>query len=365
MPYLSGAACRSWDRLDVIGTLGVGRYRVATALRKVASLTVPSAAKGRLKRRIAAAALPPAFSFADRKRRRALLRSVRCPEALGRLMRIAHVSIGALPAVFSEFGGAIQRRVGELAREQVRRGHEVLVLSPAAKRGSQDRRRRRSRLLALLDPAALGAHRVPAAGANHAAEEAAETRRHPRPQRTGARAARAACWLARWRSATTTSSSGAVARLPSTAVYRLLLRGFDLLLPCSEYCRTESAGYWQLPPERMTVCYNGVNVDEFRPDAEAGQSEREALDVSGPIILYVGRICSQKGTDTLLAAYRELRASRQDVKLVLVGPFEQFEARGSRSEDIWRRRIEAVGASISAWSRMGGSPRSTTPRTSS
>ena len=53
-------------------------------------------------------------------------------------MRIAHVSIGALPAVFSEYGGAIQREVGELAREQVRRGHDVLVLSPAAARGSQD-----------------------------------------------------------------------------------------------------------------------------------------------------------------------------------------------------------------------------------
>jgi SAM-dependent methyltransferase len=54
VPYFSGAACRSWDQLDVVGTLGAGRYRVATAMRKIASLTAPPAAKDRLKRRIAA-----------------------------------------------------------------------------------------------------------------------------------------------------------------------------------------------------------------------------------------------------------------------------------------------------------------------
>jgi SAM-dependent methyltransferase len=52
VPYLSGAACRSWDRLDAIGAVGVGRYRVATALGKLASLATPPAAKERLKQRI-------------------------------------------------------------------------------------------------------------------------------------------------------------------------------------------------------------------------------------------------------------------------------------------------------------------------
>jgi SAM-dependent methyltransferase len=52
MPYLPGAACRSWDPIDAIGTVGVGRYRLATALRKLASLATPPAAKERLKQRI-------------------------------------------------------------------------------------------------------------------------------------------------------------------------------------------------------------------------------------------------------------------------------------------------------------------------
>ena len=53
-------------------------------------------------------------------------------------MRIAHVSIGALPAVFSEFGGAIQCEVGDSLVSRSAVGNDVLVLSPAAARGSQD-----------------------------------------------------------------------------------------------------------------------------------------------------------------------------------------------------------------------------------
>jgi glycosyltransferase involved in cell wall biosynthesis len=259
-------------------------------------------------------------------------------------MRIAHVSVGALPAVFSEFGGAIQRRVGELAREQVRRGHDVVVLSPGAEWCTRNvdgvevwylrcrtpapfahiefqlrvlitlmRRRRRLDVIhvhsepELALPARLLARKVALSYDNYFF-----------------RGGRGTPLLYR--------------------LYRLLLRRFDLLLPCSDYCRMASARYWQLPPERLTVSYNGVNVEEFRPDAAAGRSEREVLDLSGPILLYVGRICSQKGTDTLLDAYRELRARWQDVKLVLVGPFEQFGARGCGAEDLWRQRIETAGA---------------------
>jgi glycosyltransferase involved in cell wall biosynthesis len=258
-------------------------------------------------------------------------------------MRIAHVSIGTLPAVFSEFGGAIQREVRELAREQVRRGHEVLVLSPAAEQSSWDvdgvevvylrcraprpwahieyqlralltllRRRRRLDVIHVHSepefalPARLVARKVVLSYDNFYFR--------------GGRAS------------------------PLYRTYRHLLRAFDLLLPCSDYCRTESARLWRLPPERMTVCYCGVNAEEFRPDKLAGWTERKALDAAGPVILYVGRICNQKGTDTLLAAYREVRASRPDAKLVLVGPFERFEAQDSRTDDTWRRRIRAVDA---------------------
>ena len=258
-------------------------------------------------------------------------------------MRIAHISIGALPAVFSEYGGAIQRDVGELAREQVRRGHDVLVVSPAGARGSQDvdgvevvyLRCRAPQpwahiefqlraLLTLLKrrrrPHVIHVHSEPELGLPAQMLARKVVLSYDNFYFRGGRAS------------------------PMYRAYRRLLRGFDLLLPCSEYCRTESARLWRLPPEGMKICYRGVNAEVFRPDKEAGRTEREALDVAGPIILYVGRICSQKGTDTLLAAYREVQASRPDVTLVLAGPFEQFDAHDSRSEETWRQHIRDAGA---------------------
>jgi hypothetical protein len=43
-------------------------------------------------------------------------------------MNIAHISVSTIP-VLHKYGGAIQRRIIEVAKEQVRRGDKVLVCS--------------------------------------------------------------------------------------------------------------------------------------------------------------------------------------------------------------------------------------------
>ena len=43
-------------------------------------------------------------------------------------MNISHISVSNLP-VWHRFGGAIERRIVEIAREQARRGHRVRVYS--------------------------------------------------------------------------------------------------------------------------------------------------------------------------------------------------------------------------------------------
>lgn len=45
VPYLPGFQCGYWDRIDFLGDLGVGRYRVATAVRRLGSLVLPKAGK--------------------------------------------------------------------------------------------------------------------------------------------------------------------------------------------------------------------------------------------------------------------------------------------------------------------------------
>ena len=50
--YLDGTSCRYWDRLDLLGAIGHGRYRVAPVAHRAASMLLPSGRKAELKREI-------------------------------------------------------------------------------------------------------------------------------------------------------------------------------------------------------------------------------------------------------------------------------------------------------------------------
>ena len=260
-------------------------------------------------------------------------------------MRIAHVSVGSLPPVFSNFGGAIQRRVAELASEQARRGHEVTVFSPGERPGSEDRDGVSVRYVRTRIGTPLAHLEYQLRVLTVLASE-----RGGRPQ------------IAHFHSEPEAAVFGAPLRVPTVLsydnyffrggkasrlypAYRAALRRFDLLLPCSEYCARKSTEYWTLPGERVEVLYNGVDTEQFRPESAWGMRERARLGLKGPVLMYLGRVCRQKGSDVLLAAFEELRRVRPELSLVLVGPIEDFDERGRGGEiEVWQERISAAGA---------------------
>ena len=65
-----------------------------------------------------------------------------------------------------------------------------------------------------------------------------------------------------------------------------------------------------------------MDCARFRPDPVLRKQWRARLGVDArPVILYVGRLCRQKGTDLLIAAYRMLK---RPAALVVAGPCELF-----------------------------------------
>jgi glycosyltransferase involved in cell wall biosynthesis len=258
-------------------------------------------------------------------------------------MRIVHVSIGVLPPVFTDSGGAIQRRVRALAAEQARRGHDVHVVSP----GEQDGGDRVGRVGVTYLRTRL---RRPLAELEFQVRTAGAIKRLPHPpdvihfhsEPEGSVIARVF------------PNAKAVmtydyfefrrGRTPAWPLYRRALLAYDALLPCSEYCRRESGRYWRLPDDKVFVVYNGVDLESFRPDAEGAARERARLGNPRQLILSLGRVCAQKGTDVLLDAYGALRRRLPDVQLAIAGPIEQFDAADARSAAHWRSRIAAAGA---------------------
>jgi glycosyltransferase involved in cell wall biosynthesis len=252
--------------------------------------------------------------------------------------------VGALPEVFSPLGGAIQRRVAELSLEQARAGHRVEVFSPGeATRGvTRDG----------VELHYVGCRsRQPWAHLEFQARVAAKLRRaggapdilhfHSDPEGALLTSASGAAKVMSYDNYF--FRGGRASRL--SPLYERALRRFDGLLPCSDYCREQSVRYWSLPPEKVHRIYNGVDPRQFDVDPEAAAAERRHLGLEGPIVLYVGRICRQKGTDTLLAAHERLSTERPEVRLVLAGPVEQFDARQDSSRaQAWEDRIAAAGA---------------------
>ena len=72
--------------------------------------------------------------------------------------------------------------------------------------------------------------------------------------------------------------------------------------------------YPVIDPARTSVIYNGIDADEYRPDAGTDVLERHGIDPARPSVVFVGRITRQKGLTHLLDA---APAIDPDVQLVL------------------------------------------------
>ncbi len=73
--------------------------------------------------------------------------------------------------------------------------------------------------------------------------------------------------------------------------------------------------YPELAPERITVIYNGIDADFYRPDDGKDLVESLGVDLSRPYVTFVGRITRQKGVPHLLRAALGFDPSLQVVLL--------------------------------------------------
>lgn len=123
--------------------------------------------------------------------------------------------------------------------------------------------------------------------------------------------------------------------------YRSALRKFSWLLPVSEYCLREYQAYWGSNGVPIRTLYNGVNLEQFSPDPASGLARKRALGIEKErVILYVGRVCQQKGTDILIDAFQRLKKRVMNVSLVVAGPADQF---GNKDQNDLTRRISEAG----------------------
>jgi glycosyltransferase involved in cell wall biosynthesis len=234
---------------------------------------------------------------------------------------IVHVGPSRLPLP-SRLGGAVERRMMELAEAQARSGEKVIVYSGGPETGRLEYRGVSIRY--------LGGSR--AEFALRFVEDVARGARNARPRAIHVHNRAEIAWLTRIaRLGPTVLSCDyhfepwrrlAQFRKISKTVWRRCLLACDRIAPVSEYCLDTYREYWDLPGSKLALIPNGVDCERFRPDADLRAQWRKRLGLDGrPMILYVGRLCAQKGTDLLIAAYGMLRTP---AALIVAGPCERF-----------------------------------------
>ncbi len=101
-------------------------------------------------------------------------------------------------------------------------------------------------------------------------------------------------------------------------LFRMLLRGADALVACSESLREEILGFVPECASRTVTIHNGIDAAAFL--APPTDPFRLPAWLAGrQIVLNIGAFVYNKGQDILLRAFKILRANHPNAALVIVG----------------------------------------------
>jgi len=106
----------------------------------------------------------------------------------------------------------------------------------------------------------------------------------------------------------------------------------DRIIAVSEWARHDIAKY-RIDEKKIVPVHNGINVGSFRPTPAT--NVRKRYGIGGPMLLFVGRMITQKGVPYLIDAMPLVLQRHPDAKLLLVG-------RGSALEAL-KKKVRSMG----------------------
>lgn len=110
------------------------------------------------------------------------------------------------------------------------------------------------------------------------------------------------------------------------------LHNADLIFAVSDSLRRVALGLG-VPPERVRVVGNGVDLDRFRPIDRAQARAALGLPPDAPVLVSVGGLCERKGFHRVIDCLPAMHAQGTDAHLLVVG--------GPSPEGDWTERLRA------------------------
>lgn len=95
--------------------------------------------------------------------------------------------------------------------------------------------------------------------------------------------------------------------------------GVDEVIAISRYMKRILAGFYGLDNQKITLIYNGVDTERYRPDIDGSSLRKKYRIPDGPLVLYVGRMDPYKGVQYLLKAVPIVLGDIPSAKFVIAG----------------------------------------------
>jgi len=89
-------------------------------------------------------------------------------------------------------------------------------------------------------------------------------------------------------------------------VEKTALEMADAVICVSKETQQDVERLFDIPPDRLHVIYNGIDLEEYQPTASRAAIERFGIDPAKPYVLFVGRITRQKGIIHLVNAIKSM-----------------------------------------------------------
>jgi glycogen synthase len=99
----------------------------------------------------------------------------------------------------------------------------------------------------------------------------------------------------------------------SSWMERTAIEDADAVIAVSQETRNDVLRFFNVPPEKIHVVHNGIDLQQYRNDRATDALERRGVDPSRPFVLFVGRITRQKGIIHLVNAIPAIDPSLQVV----------------------------------------------------
>lgn len=127
------------------------------------------------------------------------------------------------------------------------------------------------------------------------------------------------------------------------------LEAADAVIAVSQGTRDDVlAVYPAIDPARVHVIYNGIDTEQYLPDADTDVLKRYGVDPERPSVVFVGRITRQKGVEYLLRAARLFDPAAQLVLIAGSADTPELgaevellvrELRAERDGVVWREEM--------------------------